>query len=65
MPLVYTSALYSDILVKLSIRMHTFILTCCLSYLALLPAGNSKGSLIDDVGPWKDPAILAQVEAGK
>ncbi|PSC67121.1 Glutamyl-tRNA(Gln) amidotransferase subunit A [Micractinium conductrix] len=25
--------------------------------------GNSKGSLIDDVGPWKDPAILALVEA--
>ncbi|EFN52314.1 hypothetical protein CHLNCDRAFT_26961, partial [Chlorella variabilis] len=24
-----------------------------------------KGSLIDDVGPWKDPVILAQVEAGK
>lgn len=27
--------------------------------------GKSKGSLIDDVGPWKDPVILAQVEAGK
>ncbi|KAL4423645.1 hypothetical protein ABPG75_000946 [Micractinium tetrahymenae] len=25
--------------------------------------GKSKGSLIDDVGPWKDPAILALVEA--
>lgn len=25
--------------------------------------GKSKGSLIDDVGPWKDPVILAQVEA--
>lgn len=28
-------------------------------------AGKSKGSLIDDVGPWKDPSILALVEAGK
>lgn len=27
-------------------------------------AGKSKGSLIDDVGPWKDPAIVAAVEAG-
>lgn len=25
--------------------------------------GKSKGSLIDDVGPWKDPETLAQVEA--
>ncbi|KAL4418792.1 hypothetical protein ABPG77_005506 [Micractinium sp. CCAP 211/92] len=25
--------------------------------------GKSKGSLIDDVGPWKDPSILALVEA--
>ncbi|KAI7842782.1 hypothetical protein COHA_003528 [Chlorella ohadii] len=25
--------------------------------------GKSKGSLIDDVGPWKDPQILAAVEA--
>lgn len=29
------------------------------------PTGKSKGSLIDDVGPWKDPAMLALVEAGK
>ena len=28
------------------------------------PAGTSKGSLIDDVGPWSEPAILARVEAG-
>jgi hypothetical protein len=28
-------------------------------------AGKSKGSLIDDVGPWKDPTILAMIEAGK
>jgi hypothetical protein len=27
-------------------------------------AGKSKGSLIDDEGPWKDPTILALVEAG-
>ena len=27
--------------------------------------GTSKGSLIDDVGPWKDPVILAEVEAGE
>lgn len=25
--------------------------------------GKSKGSLIDDVGPWKDPTILAMIEA--
>ena len=28
-------------------------------------AGQSKGSLIDDVGPWKDPAMRAEVDAGR
>ena len=34
-------------------------------HMLALPAGKSKGSLIDDVGPWKEPELLALVEAGK
>lgn len=35
-----------------------------LTVLAHRFTGKSKGSLIDDEGPWKDPTILALVEAG-
>lgn len=27
-------------------------------------AGKSKGSLLDDVGPWKDPKLVAEIDAG-